>query len=82
MKLRRAFMRLMEPDRRSDVRASLVLLAVALVLYVPALQRAFGTVALGAADWLRCLAVASSVLWVREAAKLAARLASRHRETL
>jgi len=48
-----------------------------LVLYVPALQRAFGTVPLGAGDWLRCAAVASSVLWVREATKLAARLARR-----
>jgi len=44
-----------------------------LVLYVPALQRAFGTVGLSAADWLRCLAVASSVLWLREATKLVTR---------
>ncbi len=40
-----------------------------LVVYVPFLQRAFGTVAMSAADWLFCLAVASSVLWLREISK-------------
>lgn len=45
-----------------------------LVVYVPVLQQAFGTVGLGAADWLRCLAIASSVLWVSEIGKLLARL--------
>jgi Ca2+-transporting ATPase len=45
-----------------------------LVVYVPVLQRAFGTVGLGAADWLRCIAIASSVLWVSEIGKLLARL--------
>ena len=49
----------------------------ALVLYVPALQRAFGTVALSAGDWLRCAAVASTVLWLREAGKLVSRLRDR-----
>ena len=49
----------------------------ALVLYVPGLQRAFGTVALGTGDWLRCLAVASVVLWVREANKLVTRAIER-----
>jgi Ca2+-transporting ATPase len=44
-----------------------------LVLEVPVMQRAFGTVALDAGDWLRCVAVASSVLWLREASKLVAR---------
>lgn len=48
-----------------------------LVLYVPTLQRAFGTVGLSAGDWLRCVAVASAVLWTREAAKLVARLVTR-----
>ena len=43
------------------------------VLYVPAMQRAFGTVALSPMDWLRCIAAASVVLWAREASKLAAR---------
>jgi Ca2+-transporting ATPase len=44
----------------------------ALVVYTPALQRAFGTVGLSAADWALCGAVASSVLWLREASKLVA----------
>ncbi len=42
----------------------------ALVVYVPVLQRAFGTVALTAGDWAFCVAVASSVLWLREASKM------------
>ncbi len=45
----------------------------ALVVYVPVLQRAFGTVGLSAGDWLRALAVASTVLWAREANKLVTR---------
>ena len=44
-----------------------------LVIYVPALQRAFGTDALSGGDWLRCVAVASSVLWLRELSKLVTR---------
>ena len=48
-----------------------------LVLYVPALRRAFGTTALGAGDWLRCVVAASAVLWFREAEKLVARAARR-----
>jgi Ca2+-transporting ATPase len=50
------------------------------VLYVPVLQRAFGTVPLTAADWVRCAIAASAVLWVSELAKLLLRrrdLASR-----
>ncbi|HEX5830896.1 MAG TPA: cation-translocating P-type ATPase [Gemmatimonadaceae bacterium] len=50
-----------------------------LVLYVPALQRAFGTVGLSAQDWLRCVAVASSVLWLREAGKIVTRARDRRR---
>jgi len=45
----------------------------ALVVYVPFLQRAFGTIALTGPDWIFCTAVASSVLWLREASKLMAR---------
>jgi Ca2+-transporting ATPase len=41
----------------------------ALVLYVPLMQRAFGTVALGPADWAQCAAMASVVLWVSEVMK-------------
>jgi Ca2+-transporting ATPase len=44
-----------------------------LVLYVEPLQRAFGTVALDAGDWLACVAAASAVLWLREANKLVTR---------
>jgi Ca2+-transporting ATPase len=40
------------------------------VVYVPFLQSAFSTVALSAADWLLCTAVASSVLILRELGKL------------
>lgn len=53
-----------------------VLLSVSLqvaVVYVPFLQRAFSTVALGADDWLVCVATASSVLWVVELRKLVVR---------
>jgi Ca2+-transporting ATPase len=52
-----------------------VVLQVA-VVYVPVLQQAFGTVGLSAGDWSRCLAVASSVLWLREFGKLFARMPS------
>jgi Ca2+-transporting ATPase len=44
------------------------------VVYAPFLQRAFGTVALSLSDWMLCAAVASSVLWLREASKLLARV--------
>ena len=44
-----------------------------LVVYVPFLQNAFGTVPLSARDWLFCVAVASSVLWLREANKFLTR---------
>jgi P-type Ca2+ transporter type 2C len=50
-----------------------VLLQVA-VVYLPFLQRAFGTVALSAGEWMRCTAVASSVLWLRELSKVVPRL--------
>ncbi len=40
-----------------------------LVVYVPFLQHAFSTVALTARDWTICVAVASSVLWLREGTK-------------
>jgi len=51
--------------------ASLVLQVV--VVHVPFLQHAFGTTPLSARDWLVCIAVASSVLWLREASKAMAR---------
>jgi P-type Ca2+ transporter type 2C len=48
-----------------------------LVVYAPFLQPAFGTVALSFGDWLLCAAVASSVLWLREASKLVVRAVAR-----
>jgi Ca2+-transporting ATPase len=50
-----------------------------LVVYVPFLQRAFGTIGLSARDWVLCVGVASTVLWLREASKLLARMADRRR---
>ncbi len=44
-----------------------------LVVYVPLLQQAFGTVPLALNDWLLCIAVASSVLWLMELRKLVRR---------
>jgi Ca2+-transporting ATPase len=57
-----------------------ILLSLALqvaVVYVPFLQQAFSTVSLSAGDWVRCAAVASSVLWLRELSKVAIRAAGR-----
>ena len=48
----------------------LSILLQAAVIYVPFLQQAFSTVSLSLGDWLRCAAVASSVLWLRELSKL------------
>jgi len=39
------------------------------VVYIPGLQRAFGTVPLGATDWLFCAAVASTIVVAREGGK-------------
>jgi Ca2+-transporting ATPase len=39
------------------------------VIYAPPLQTAFSTTSLSAADWVVCAVVASSVLWLAEAAK-------------
>jgi Ca2+-transporting ATPase len=55
-----------------------VLLQVA-VVYVPFLQLAFSTVSLAPSDWLRCLCIASAVLWAREVSKLFVRLRLRLR---
>jgi Ca2+-transporting ATPase len=49
----------------------------AAVVYVPALQQAFGTVSLTATDWILCLVPASAVLWLREAGKFLARARGR-----
>ena len=53
-----------------------VALSVALhiaVIHLPFLQHAFSTVSLSGRDWLTCVAVASSVLWLRELSKVFAR---------
>lgn len=47
------------------------------VIYVPFLQKAFSTVSLSLGDWLRCVAVASSVLWLRELSKAVTRVVYR-----
>jgi P-type Ca2+ transporter type 2C len=57
------------------VLVSLVLQAA--VVYLPFLQQAFSTVGLSVGDWLRCAAVASSVLWLRELSKVVTRATSR-----
>ena len=49
-----------------------LLLQVA-VTYTPLLQRAFGTVSLTASDWMLCVAISSSVLWLRELSKFVER---------
>jgi Ca2+-transporting ATPase len=46
-----------------------------MVVYVPFLQNAFGTTPLSGRDWLVCVTVASSVLWLREASKAMRRVA-------
>jgi Ca2+-transporting ATPase len=52
---------------------ALSLLLHVAVVYIPVLQKAFSTTALGAADWLVCTAVASSVLWFSELRKIVIR---------
>jgi Ca2+-transporting ATPase len=54
---------------------SLVLQAA--VIYIPFLQRAFSTVSLSVTDWLFCVAVGSSVLWLRELSKVMTQPTSR-----
>ena len=49
------------------------LLLQVVVIYTPFLQRAFGTVRLSQQDWAFCIAMASSVLWLREISKVVAR---------
>ena len=44
-----------------------------IVVELPFLQRAFGTSRLSGGDWAICVAVASSVLWLRELSKAIAR---------
>jgi Ca2+-transporting ATPase len=46
-----------------------------LVVYVPFLQRAFGTAPLSGRDWVFCTTTASTVLWLREVSKVVSRKA-------
>ncbi|GAB4457408.1 MAG: cation-translocating P-type ATPase [Armatimonadaceae bacterium] len=48
-----------------------------LVVSLPPLQKAFGTVPLTFSDWLLCTAVASSALWVQEILKIIYRLTAK-----
>jgi Ca2+-transporting ATPase len=59
----------------------LSLLLQAAVIYIPFMQQAFSTVSLSAVDWLRCAAVGSSVLWLRELSKVITRTRSRRAAT-
>ena len=54
-----------------------LLLQVA-VVYVPFLQNAFSTSPLALSDWLRCAAVASLGLWLRELFKFFARSTAKY----
>jgi Ca2+-transporting ATPase len=47
------------------------------VLYLPAMQNAFGTVGLDIRDWGRCAVAASMVVWASEALKLVGRVRRR-----
>jgi Ca2+-transporting ATPase len=65
-----------QPALNAVTRNRWLLLAVAgslalqgAVIYVPALQPAFGTVALGAADWVLCIATSFTLVLTREALK-------------
>ena len=50
------------------------------VVYVPLLRNAFGTTALNGSDWILCIAVASSVLWLGEGSKAVIRWKARNCE--
>jgi P-type Ca2+ transporter type 2C len=51
------------------------------VVHLPFLQVAFGTKALSPSEWLHCVAVASTVLWAKEATKLVSRRLHARRAT-
>jgi magnesium-transporting ATPase (P-type) len=53
-----------------------VILQIA-VVYLPFLNRPFGTAPLDGWDWLLCTAMASAVLWANEVRKLLARARGR-----
>ena len=63
------------PRLFAAIAISLVLQIV--VVHVPFLNEAFGTTPLTVGDWLMCVAIASSVLWVDELKKLIVRRVSK-----
>jgi Ca2+-transporting ATPase len=67
-----AFVRPLSNPRLAGAVALGLLLQV-LVVHVPYLNTAFGTVPLDAGGWITCAVLASSVLWVEEFRKLALR---------
>ena len=61
-------------NQPTETRCSELSLALQVsVVYVRVLQRAFGTVGWGGDDWLYCVVLPSSVLWLREISKLIGR---------
>jgi Ca2+-transporting ATPase len=58
------------------------LLLQVVVIYTPFLQRAFGTVSVSPQDWLFCVAIASSVLWLREISKVVGAVIRNVRSTI
>jgi Ca2+-transporting ATPase len=52
-----------------------------LVLYLPVMQRAFGTVGLDFGDWVRCTIAASMVVWITELLKIVERSLASGRST-
>jgi Ca2+-transporting ATPase len=55
---------------------ALSLLLHVAVIYTPFLQQAFSTTALALSDWMICIAVSSSVLWLRELSKAMTRVSA------
>jgi P-type Ca2+ transporter type 2C len=51
----------------------------AFALYLPAMQQAFGTIGLSGPDWVRCILVASIILWMGELWKVFLRRSSSSR---
>ena len=58
-----SFLRAPFRNRWLWIAVALSLALQAAAIHIPALQRAFGTVAIGAGDWLLCAAVASTVVF-------------------
>jgi magnesium-transporting ATPase (P-type) len=68
-------------NRRLFAAVTLSLVLQILVVHLPFLNHAFGTVPLSITDWVTCLAIASTVLWIDELKKLIVRIVMRRKET-